>query len=82
MVQDHTWVDQLPGHVLKAADLFLLWRMNHHVGGAQDAEQAAQLPVQVQPLRQEVGRQNRTAMRCAWLVTMTPQNHLHTKRGV
>lgn len=42
-----TWVKQLPGHVFQAVDLFLLRSMNYHGGGAQDAEQAAELPVQV-----------------------------------
>lgn len=42
-----TWVNELPGHVFKAADLFLLRSVNYHGGGAQDAEQAAELPVQV-----------------------------------
>lgn len=42
-----TWVNQLSGHVFKAADLFLLRSMNYHCGGAQDAEQTAKLPMQV-----------------------------------
>lgn len=42
-----TWVNQLPGHVFEAADLFLLRSVNYHGGGAQDAEQAAELPMQV-----------------------------------
>ena len=42
-----TWVNQFSGHMLKAADLFLLWSMNYHGGGAQDAEQATKLPMQV-----------------------------------
>lgn len=42
-----TWVKQLPGHVFQAVDLFLLRSMNYHGGGAQDAKQAAKLPVQV-----------------------------------
>lgn len=42
-----TWVDQLLGHVLEAADLLLLRGVNYHGGGAQDAEQAAELPMQV-----------------------------------
>jgi len=56
-----TWVDELLGHVVQAADLLLLRGVDHHGGGAQDAEEAAQLPVEVQPLRQEVGGQHRTA---------------------
>lgn len=58
----YTWVNQLPGHVIKAADFFFLGSMDYHGGGAQDTEQAAKLPMQVQPLRQEVWRQDRTAM--------------------
>lgn len=57
-----TWIHKLLRHVLQAADLLLLWGVNHHGGGAQDTEQAAELPVQVQPLAQEVGRQRRTAV--------------------
>lgn len=47
MKRTHTWVHQLLGHVLKAADLLLLRSVNDHGGGAQDAEQAAELAVQV-----------------------------------
>lgn len=53
-----TWVHQFLAHVIEAVDLLLLWRVDHHGGGAEHAEQAAQLPVQVQPLRQEVGREH------------------------
>lgn len=42
-----TWVNQLGRHLLEAADLLFLRRMNDHGGGAQDAEQTAKLPVQV-----------------------------------
>lgn len=42
-----TWVHELPGHVFKATDLLLLWSVNYHGGGAQDAEKAAELTVQV-----------------------------------
>lgn len=42
-----TWIDQLLRHVVQAGDLLLLWSMNHHGGGAQYTEQAAELPVQV-----------------------------------
>lgn len=42
-----TWVDQLLRHVLQAGDLLLLRGVNHHGGGAQYTEQAAELPVQV-----------------------------------
>lgn len=42
-----TWVNQLLGHVLQAADLFLLRSVDNHGGGAKDAEQATELPVQV-----------------------------------
>lgn len=59
-----TWVNQLLAHVLQTVDLFLLWSMNDHGGGAQDAEQATELPMQVQPLCQEVRRQHRTTETC------------------
>lgn len=42
-----TWIDQLLRHVVQAADLLLLRSVNHHGGGAQHTEQAAELPVQV-----------------------------------
>lgn len=29
-----TWVDQLFGHMLEAGDLFFLWSVNYHGGGA------------------------------------------------
>lgn len=46
-MQTRTWVHQFLGHVFKAADLLLLRSMNNHGGGAQDTEQAAELPMQV-----------------------------------
>lgn len=49
-----TWIHQLLRHVLQAGDLLLLRSVDHHGGGAQYAEQTAELPVQVQALSQEV----------------------------
>lgn len=40
-----TWVHEFLGHVFNAVNLLLLRRMDHHGGGAEHAEQAAQLPV-------------------------------------
>lgn len=68
----HTGVHQLLGHVLQAVDLLLLRSVDDHGRGAQDAEQAAELPVQVEALRQEVGRQHSTAMTFAVSHSDTP----------
>ena len=54
-----TWIHQFDRHVLQTADLLLLWSVDHHGGGAEDAEHTAQLTVQVQPLGQEVRGQHR-----------------------
>lgn len=78
----HTGVHQLLGHVLQAADLLLLRSMDDHGRGAQDAEQAAELPVQVEALCQEVGRQHRAAMTFAVSHSdMPPQNPLEVWSG-
>lgn len=42
-----TWIHQLLRHVFQAGDLLLLRGVDHHGGGAQDTEQAAELPMQV-----------------------------------
>lgn len=49
-----TWVLQLVSHVGEGGHLLLLGGVDHHHRGAQDAQQTANFPMNVQPLVQEV----------------------------
>ena len=55
-----TWVCELLSHGAERSNLLFLWGVDHHHCGAQDAQQAANLPVYVQPLIQEVRGQHGT----------------------
>lgn len=49
-----TWVLELLRHGSKGGHLLLLRGMDDHDSGTQDAQQATHLPVNIQPLIQEV----------------------------
>ena len=48
-------------NLIEVIGLSLLWGMQNDDSGAQDGEQAAHLPVQVQPLLEQVGGEHSTA---------------------
>lgn len=55
-----TWVFELVCHGAEGGHLLLLGGVDDHHGGAQDAQQAADLAVHIQTLVQEVGGQHST----------------------
>lgn len=64
-----TRLKQFSGHVLQWCYFLFLWGMDNQKDASQQAQQAAQLPQDVQHLPQQVGRQNCTEMQreaCMW----------------
>lgn len=56
----HTWVFELLSHGTEGGHLLLLWGVDDHHCGTQDAQQATNLPMHVQPLIQEIGCKHST----------------------
>lgn len=75
----HTWLFQLKQHFIQSGDLLFLWGVYHHHGAAHEAQHAAQLSQQVEPLSQQIRRQDGTARDRKTMAAGTLKKKQHLK---